>query len=64
MFISLNSNNRFLIALIRAVKNIKKHLYSAFYQEPTRKPLKLLKLLKSLKPSGLLGLLKKLKQLK
>ena len=62
-----NSTNRFLIAPVRAIRSFKKHLHSASYQEPVKRPPELYGLSGlsgllgpsgPLGPSGLLGLLR------
>ena len=61
-----DSTDRFLIAPVRAVMSFRRHLYSAFCQEPIRRllgPLGLFRPSKTLGPLGPLGLLGQLRQL-
>ena len=59
-----SSTDMFLTAPVRAIRSSKRHLYSVFYQEPVRRPLRPLGLLGALRAPGAPGLLKLLKPLK
>ena len=51
-----DSTGRFLTAPVRAVRSFRRHLHSAFCQEPVRRPPGLLGALGAPGPSGPLGL--------